>query len=62
MTEKLDEDYIIKLLKDRGVRIYKEEITYIDDEIFEGEIEIGFDGAIFIRKDEIEDMKNTKKK
>lgn len=62
MTEKLDEDYIVKLLIDRGVRIYKEEITYIDDVIFEGEIEIGFDGAIFIRKDEIGDMKDTKKK
>lgn len=59
MTEKLDEDYIVKLLKGRGVRIYKEEITYIDEEIFDGEIEIGFDGSIFIRKDEIGDTKNA---
>ena len=58
MTEKLDEDYAIKLLKEKGIRIYKEEITYVDEEIYDNEIEIGFNGAIFIRIDEIGDIKD----
>lgn len=53
MTD-IDEKYVVELLKKKGIRIYEEEITYVDKEIFEGEIEIGFDGAIFIK---IEDDK-----
>lgn len=48
MTE-TDEKYIVELLKKKGIRIYEEEITYIDN--FEGEIEIGIDGAIFIKEE-----------
>ena len=48
MTE-INEKYIVELLKKKGIRIYEEEITYINN--FEGEIEVGIDGAIFIKED-----------
>lgn len=47
MTE-INEKYIVELLKKKGIRIYEEEITYVDP--FEGEIEVGIDGAIFIKE------------
>ena len=48
MTE-INEKYIVELLKKKGIRIYEEEITYINN--FEGEIEVGIDCAIFIKED-----------
>ena len=48
MTE-INEKYIVELLKKKGIHIYEEEITYINN--FEGEIEVGIDGAIFIKED-----------
>ncbi len=45
MTE-INEKYVVEL------RIYEEEITYVDP--FEGEIEVGIDGAIFIKEEKDE--------
>jgi hypothetical protein len=50
MTE-INEKFVVELLKKKGIRLYEEEITYVDP--FEGEIEVGIDGAIFIKEEKV---------